>query len=174
VTARASHAAAVSPPGHVCTAQCSPCLGLHPDPTRAAFTPNRVGTVTGVLGAVQGQRWAAIEQLVQGVAPIPWSPPAEVDHAAQPCDDWAEALLYAAALVHVRASSFRCIGYTTLSSGRARCGSCSWTMSARMGDAGTFMSARFALAALARVGQAIALAADELVQALFEAVLPWA
>ena len=125
------------------------------------------------IEAVQGQHWAAIEQLVQGVAPIPWSPPAEVDHAAQPCDDWAEVLVQSAAFVHVRTSSFRCLGYTTWSSGRARCGRCGWVMSARMADVGTTGSARFSQAALARVGQAIALAVDEVVQALFEAVLPW-
>jgi hypothetical protein len=34
-------------------------------------------------------------------------------------------------------------------------------------------SARFAQAAIARIGQAIALAVDEVAQALFEAVLPW-
>jgi hypothetical protein len=45
-------------------------------------------------------------------------------------------------------------------------------MSARLGDVGTPGSARFSQAAVARVGQAIALAVDEVVQALFEAVLP--
>lgn len=33
--------------------------------------------------------------------------------------------------------------------------------------------ARFSHAAIARIGQAIALAVGEVVQALFEAVLPW-
>ena len=89
----------------------------------------------------------------------------------EPCDDWAETLVQAAAFAHIPASP-SCRGYTTWSSGRARCGRCNWTMSARMDDAGTFMSARFSQAALARVGQAIALAIDEVVQALFEAVLP--
>jgi hypothetical protein len=45
-------------------------------------------------------------------------------------------------------------------------------MSARMGDVGTPGSARFAQAALARVGQASTLAIGEVVQALFQAVLP--
>lgn len=45
-------------------------------------------------------------------------------------------------------------------------------MSARMADTGTTGSARFSQAALARIGQAIALAVNELVQALLEAVLP--
>jgi hypothetical protein len=40
------------------------------------------------------------------------------------------------------------------------------------GDVGTLGSARFAQAAIAHVGQAIAIAVGELVQALFEAVLP--
>jgi hypothetical protein len=117
------------------------------------------------LEAVQGQHWAAIEQLVQGVAPIPWSP------AAEPCHDWAELLVQLAAFAHVRVSP-DCRGYTHWSSGGAGCGWCRWGMSARMGDAGTPGSARFAQAALARVGQAIALAFGEVVQALFEAVLP--
>ncbi len=47
-----------------------------------------------------------------------------------------------------------------------------WIMSARMGDVGTLSGARFSQAAVARVGQAVALAVGELVQALFEAVLP--
>ena len=45
---------------------------------------------------------------------------------------------------------------------------------ARLGDVGTAGSARFAQAAIARVGQSIALAVGEVVQALVEAVLPWA
>jgi hypothetical protein len=111
------------------------------------------------------RRWAAIEQLVQGVAPIQWSP------AAEPCHDCAELLVQTAAFAHVRVSP-GCRGYTTWSSGRAGCGRCSWGMSARMADIGTPGSARFAQAAIARVGQAVALAAGEVVQALFEAVLP--
>ena len=78
-----------------------------------------------------------------------------------------------AAFAHVRVSP-GCRGYTTWSSGRAGCGSCGWSMSARMGDVGTFGSARFAHAAIARVGQSIALAVGEVAQALFEAVLPCA
>ena len=80
-------------------------------------------------------------------------------------------LVQTAAFAHIRVSP-GCRGYTTLSSGRAGCGCCGWGMSARMGDAGTTGSARFSQAALARVGQAIALAVAELVHALFEAVLP--
>jgi hypothetical protein len=45
-------------------------------------------------------------------------------------------------------------------------------MSARLGDVGTAGSARFTQAAVARVGQVIVLAVGEVVQALFEAVLP--
>ena len=41
-----------------------------------------------------------------------------------------------------------------------------------MGDVGTPGSTLFAQAAIARVGQAIALAVGEVLQALFEAVLP--
>jgi hypothetical protein len=120
------------------------------------------------LTAAASQRWAAFDRLVQGITPIPWSP-AEAS-SPEPCDDWAEAIVQAAAFAHVRASP-GCRGYTHWSSGGAGCGWCRWGMSARMGDAGTPSSARFAQAALARVGQAIALAFGEVVQALFEAVL---
>jgi hypothetical protein len=115
------------------------------------------------------RRWAVIDQLV--TTPIPWSPPAEVDDIVQLCDDWAEILVQAAAFAHVRGSP-GCRGYTTWSSGRAGCGLCRWGMSARTSDAGAAGSARFAQAALARYGQAIALAVGEVVQVLFEAVLP--
>jgi hypothetical protein len=115
------------------------------------------------------ERWAAINRLVQDITPIPWSPPAEALQPG-PCDDWAEVLVQAAAFAHVRASP-SCRGYTTWSSGRAGCGYCGWGMSARLGDVGTTGSARFAQAAIARVGQAIALAVSEVVQARFEAVL---
>lgn len=139
-----------------------------------AFAPEKVSEFVKAIDktATAMQRWPVIDQLVAELAPIP-SPPAEVDDALGPCDDWAEILMHAAALVHVRASSFRCLGYTTLSSGRARCGRCGWGMSARIADVGTLGSARFAQAALARVGQTIALAVGEVVQALFEAVLAW-
>jgi hypothetical protein len=43
-----------------------------------------------------------------------------------------------------------------------------------MDDVGTVSSSRPAQAAIARIGQSIALAVGEVVQALFEAVLPWA
>jgi hypothetical protein len=86
-------------------------------------------------------------------------------------DDWAELLVQLAAFAHVRTSP-GCRGYTTWSSGRACCGCCGWGMSARMHDVGTPGSAWFSQAALARVGQAIALAVGEVIQALFEAVLP--
>jgi len=128
--------------------------------------------VQAVCNAVRHrrERWAAIEQLFASLPPISWT---LVDTPApDPCDDWPQILVQAAALVHVRASSFMCLGYTTWSSGRARCGRCGWSMSARMGDVGTFGSARFAHAAIARVGQAIALAVGVVAQALFEAVLP--
>ena len=122
-----------------------------------------------MTAAAAAQRWAVVDQLAQGVAPIQWTP-ADTP-APEPCDDWAEVLVQAAAFAHVRGSP-RCRGYTTWSSGRAGCGSCGWGMSARIAEVGTTGSARFGQAAIARVGQAIALAVDELVQALFEAVLP--
>jgi hypothetical protein len=113
----------------------------------------------------------AFVEAVGFLEPIPWSLPAEVDDPTQPCDDWAEVLVQAAAFAHVQVSP-GCRGYTTWSSGRGGCGSCGWGMSVRMGDVGTLGSARFAQAAIARVGQSIALAVGQVVQALFEAVLP--
>jgi hypothetical protein len=110
-------------------------------------------------------RWAAVDQLVQNVDPIPWSP------AAEPCHDWAELIVQTAAFAHVRAAP-DCRGYTHWSSGGASCSWCRWGISARMGDVGTTGNAPLAQAAIARVGQAIALAAGEVVQALLEAVLP--
>jgi hypothetical protein len=126
-------------------------------------------TAAAERAAAAMRRWEVIDQLV--TTPIPWSPPAEVDDIVQLCDDWAEVLVQAAAFAHVRVSP-GCRGYTTWSSGRAACGRCGWGMSARTADVGTPGSARFTQAAIARVGQAIALAVDELLQALFEAVLP--
>jgi len=114
------------------------------------------------------ERRAAVDRLVQGITQIPWSPAAA---SPELCDDWAEVLVQAAAFAHVRGSP-GCRGYTSWSSGRAGCGCCGWSMSAPMDDVGTFGSARFAQAAIARVGQAIALAVGEVAQALFEAVLP--
>jgi site-specific DNA recombinase len=96
-------------------------------------------------------RGAAIDQLVAGGTPSTWSQVAEVSAESQlePCDDWAEVLVQAAAFAHVRGSP-GCRGYTTWSSGRAGCGRCSWGMSARMDEAGAPGSARFAQAALGR------------------------
>jgi hypothetical protein len=113
-------------------------------------------------------RWEVIDRFLQGVAPIPWW---MAEPSAEPCDDWADGIVQAAAFAHVRVSP-SCRGYTTWSSGRAGCGLCRWNMSARLADAGTLGSAGFAQAAIARVGQAIALVVGEVVQALFEAVLP--
>lgn len=73
-----------------------------------------------------------------------------------PCNDWAEAVVLDAAFIH--AVTEACRGWTMASSGRARCGACGWHLSARMGDVGTAGSARFAFAALARVGSAVELA----------------
>jgi hypothetical protein len=81
-----------------------------------------------------------------------------------------KAVAQAAAFAHVRLSP-GCRGYTTWNSARVGCGRCGWGMSARIADASTPGSARFAQAAIARVGQAVSLAVGEVVQALFEAVL---
>jgi hypothetical protein len=120
------------------------------------------------IEAVRGQHWAAIEQLVQGVAAIPWSP---VEASPESHDDWAEVLVQAAAFAHIRVSP-SCRGFTTLSSGRVGCYCCGWGMSARTADVGTPGSTLFSQAAISRVGQAVALAVGEVVQTLFEAVLP--
>jgi hypothetical protein len=122
-----------------------------------AFTPDQVAAFAGALEAV-ARRPIRAGQLV-----------AASDVYLR--DDWAELLVQLAAFGHIRISP-GCRGYTTWSSGRAGCGWCHWGMSARMGDAGTAGSARFAQAAIARVGHAVALAVGEVVQALFEAVLP--
>lgn len=114
-------------------------------------------------------RWAAIDRLFADVGPLPW--PSDEGEAG-PAGDWAEALLQAAGFAHVAASP-GCRGYTMASSGRAWCGCCGWGMSARMHDAGGVGSALFALAAIARVGQSVARAIGEVVQTMFEAVLPW-
>jgi hypothetical protein len=52
------------------------------------------------------RRWAALDQLVTGVTPIPWSLAAEVRDGSrlEPRDDWAEILVQAAAFAHVRVS----------------------------------------------------------------------
>ena len=122
------------------------------------------------IEAVQSQHSAAIEQLVQDVAPIPWSP---AEASPESHADWADVLVQAAAFAHIRVSP-SCRGFTTLSSGRVGCYCCGWGMSARIAEVGTPGSARFTQAAIARVGQAIALAVGEVAQALFEAVLPCA
>ena len=117
---------------------------------------------------------AASAMLEQGINPVRWSAEEACD-SSNPGrgDGWAEMLLQLAAFAHVRVSP-SCRGYTIWSAGRTVCGRgrCGWSMSARVDDVGTFGSARFAQAAIARVGHAIGLAVGEVVQALFEAVLP--
>jgi len=118
--------------------------------------------------AAATERWAVIDRLLHGVAPIPWS---TAEASPEPCDSWAEILVQVTAFAHVRASP-ACRGFTTYSSGRAGCCCCRWGMSARLQDVGAPGSALFAQAAIARVGQSIALAVGEVARALFEAVLP--
>jgi hypothetical protein len=124
-----------------------------------AFTPDRVGAFTEALEAVARRPIRADELVTASDLYLR--------------DDWAELLVQAAAFAHVRVSP-SCRGYTIWSAGRTVCrhGRCGWSMSARMDDVGTFGSARFAQAAIARVGQAVALAVSAVAQALFEAVLP--
>jgi hypothetical protein len=124
--------------------------------TAEAFTPDRVGAFTDVLEAVARRPIRAGQLITAGDVYLR--------------DDWAELLVQLAAFAYIRVSP-DCRGYTMWSSGRAGCGYCGWGMSARMADVGERGSARFAQAAIARVGQAIALAVGEVVQALFEAVL---
>ena len=73
-------------------------------------------------------------------------------------DQWATSLVLRAAFMHIRLSR-SCIGYTIASSGRTICGACEWRLSARLADAGELGGARFALFALAAIGEVIALAA---------------
>jgi hypothetical protein len=88
-----------------------------------------------------------------------------------PCDDWAEAIVQDAAFRHV-ARSRLCRGYTMSTSGRAWCGSCSWCLSGRPQDAATRGGARFAQAALGRVGEAMELVVGVVVQAVWDAMAP--
>jgi len=111
-------------------------------------------------------RWVELERLLGDVGSLPWSP---VEADAR--DDWAKSLVQAAAFSHVAAEP-RCTGYTLASSGRTTCGRCGWRMSAWMRDAGTQAGARFALAAIAGIGEVVGLAISAVVTALFAAVLP--
>jgi hypothetical protein len=112
------------------------------------------------------ERWVDLERLLGDVGSLPWSM-REVDAR----DDWAKSLVQAAAFSHVAAEP-RCTGYTLASSGRTSCGLCGWRMSAWMAAAGTEAGARFALAAIAGIGEVVELAIGAVVTALFEAVLP--
>lgn len=86
-------------------------------------------------------------------------------------DEWAEDLVHASAFRHVRAEP-ACTGYTMASSGRTTCWRCGWQLSGRLEDVGEVRSARFAYAALARVGEALHQALAVVAQALIAAVLP--
>lgn len=77
-------------------------------------------------------------------------------------DDWAEQLVHAAAWEHVGMTLHT--GFTTASSGRARCGACSWVLVARLDDTISEAHGRFALFALAQLGFALAEVAAHLTQ----------
>lgn len=98
-------------------------------------------------------------------------PPSDADLAWIAANDWAEVIVQTSAFRHVWHSA-QCIGWTMTSHGRAWCGACGWGLSARLQDVGGIGSACFAYAAIARIGEALERARIELVQALFEAVLP--
>jgi hypothetical protein len=74
-------------------------------------------------------------------------------------DDWAFDLVVAASFRHAMAN-VECVGFTITSAGRAVCGNCGWAVSGRLDDAGEERSARFALCALARIGEAVAVAQE--------------
>lgn len=76
-------------------------------------------------------------------------------------DDWAVALVQTSAWHHL-AVSYGCLGYTIANSGRALCSRCGWRLSARLEERGTVAIARFALFALASIGQAIADGGEQL------------
>lgn len=79
----------------------------------------------------------------------------------KPHAQWAERLVLAAAFMHV-AFSASCTGYAIASSGRSSCGRCAWRLSGRLRDVGDESSARFALFALAMIGQTFVELAGEL------------
>lgn len=69
-------------------------------------------------------------------------------------DEWARDVLFEATFSH---AAGECIGYTLINDGRARCHLCGWSMSARIDD----RDGRFAFAALATIGAALAAALAE-------------
>lgn len=74
-------------------------------------------------------------------------------------DNWAESIVQSMAFRHI-ARSPSCRGWTTFTAGRVFCGVCGWALSGRLDDAGSARSGRFALAALATIGSAIAWATE--------------
>lgn len=70
-------------------------------------------------------------------------------------DNWAESIVQSMAFRHI-ARSPSCRGWTTFTAGRVFCGECGWALSGRLDDAGSERSARFAIAALATIGSAVA------------------
>jgi hypothetical protein len=70
-------------------------------------------------------------------------------------DDWAYRVIARAGFLHVDAAP-GCRGFTMLSGGRARCGACTWEMSAGLEDAATPAGGSFALFALGTFGAVVA------------------
>lgn len=101
------------------------------------------------MTAAAAERWAVIDRLTQGVVPIPWS--------CRPPRSRTSGLARMPRLHHVELGPRR---VRLLRLGHVGA------------DLGRVSSARFAHAAIARIGQVIALAVGEMVRALFEAVLP--
>lgn len=82
-------------------------------------------------------------------------PDDEYDGAEQPANtEWARDLVWAAALKHIDLSQ-QCDGAGVVNDGRMRCGSCGWAISAHTKHAGEERGARFALFALARIGEVV-------------------
>ncbi len=96
------------------------------------------------------ERWATVERL----AAVPGPERTEANSSATECgghDDWAGTILLTESFAHIGTSP-ACLGYAMTSDGLAWCGLCGWRMSARLRDAEGLPRARFAMAALARVG----------------------
>lgn len=72
---------------------------------------------------------------------------------ADDADEWATTLVTSSAWIHLSWSPV-CLGWALTHNGRVTCGRCNWRISGRLDDVGTTRSARFALLALAQIGQA--------------------
>jgi len=115
----------------------------------AELTPARIEAFAAAVDGVAAQAGPL-------VAALDTIPPRGGDRGPTGSgDDWPGTILLTESFAHIGTSP-GCLGYTMTSDGLAWCGACGWRMSARLRDAGELASARFAMAALARIGEAIA------------------